>query len=135
MTQAEKQKLVNKVNECVCRKPLARKNNIIAENLAVYSVQTKMEVNDYGVKYMVFNSFKQARLHDKDLVAKRIEVQSTTLDNYTRLNYIKPDFIKIDAELVELNVLQVGIDTTRSSKPKFMIKVSGFEPIDTRRSL
>ena len=115
-------------------KNLQHKKNVKAENLAVYSVQTNMEFNDYGLKYMVFNSFKKARLSDVDLVANHINVQTTTLDNYCRLNNVKPSFIKIDAESVELHVLQGAIETIRNSKPKFMIEVGDFEHIDAGSS-
>jgi FkbM family methyltransferase len=111
-------------------KNLQNKKNVKAENLAVYSVQTNMEFNDYGLKYMVFNSFKKARLNDIDLVPKLINVQTTTLDNYCKLNNIVPSFIKIDAESVELHVLQGAVETIKKSKPKFMIEVGDFEHID-----
>ena len=115
-------------------KNLQHKKNVKAENLAVYSVQTNMEFNDYGLKYMVFNSFKKARLNDIDLVPNHINVQTTTLDNYCRLNNVKPSFIKIDAESVELHVLQGAIETIKNSKPKFMIEVGDFEHIEAGSS-
>ncbi len=115
-------------------KNLQSKKNVKAENLAAYSVQTNMEFNDYGLKYMVFNSFQKARLKDVDLVAEHINVQTTTLDNYCRLNDVKPSFIKIDAESVELHVLQGSVDTIKKYKPKFMIEVGDFEHIDAGSS-
>ena len=115
-------------------KNLQSKKNVKAENLAAYSVQTNMEFNDYGLKYMVFNSFQKARLKDVDLVAEHINVQTTTLDNYCRLNEVKPSFIKIDAESVELHVLQGSVDTIKKYKPKFMIEVGDFEHIDAGSS-
>ena len=116
------------------QKNLLEKKNVKAENLAVYSVQTNMEFNDYGLKYMVFNSFQKARLADTDLVANHINVQTTTLDNYCRLNDVKPSFIKIDAESVELHVLQGAVDTIKKYKPKFMIEVGDFEHIEAGSS-
>ena len=116
-------------------KNLQQKKNVKAENLAVYSVQTNMEFNDYGLKYMVFNSFKKARLNDIDLVANHINVQTTTLDNYCRLNDVKPSFIKIDAESVELHVLQGSVETIKKHKPKLMIEVGDFSHIDAGGSL
>ncbi len=116
-------------------KNLQHKKNVKAENLAVYSVQTNMEFNDYGLKYMVFNSFKKARLNDIDLVPNHINVQTTTLDIYCRLNNVKPSFIKIDAESVEMHVLQGAVETINKFKPKFMIEVGDFEHIDTGSSL
>lgn len=117
------------------QKNLQQKGNVKLENLAVYSVQTNMEFNDYGLKYMVFNSFQKARLSDIDLQPNRIQVQTTTLDNYCRLNGVNPSFIKIDAESVELHVLQGAVETIRKSKPKFMIEVGDFEHIDAGSSL
>ena len=78
------------------QKNLQQKGNVKLENLAVYSVQTNMEFNDYGLKYMVFNSFQKARLSDIDLQPNRINVQTTTLDNYCRLNNVNPSFIKLE---------------------------------------
>ena len=115
-------------------KNIQHKKNIKAENLAVYSIQTNMEFNDYGLKYMVFNSFQKARLKDIDLVANHINVQTTTLDNYCRLNNINPAFIKIDAESVELDILQGAVDTIKKFKPKFLIEVGDFEHIDAGSS-
>ncbi len=115
-------------------KNLQGKENVKAENLAVYSVQTNMEFNDYGLKYMVFNSFKKARLNDVDLAANHINVQTTTLDNYCRLNNVKPSFIKIDAESVELHVLLGAMETIEKFKPAFMIEVGDFEHIDAGSS-
>ena len=111
-------------------KNLQGKKNVKAENLAVYSVPTNMQFNDYGLKYMVFNSFKKARLNDIDLVADQINVQTTTLDNYCQLNGVKPSFIKIDAESVELHVLQGAIETIKRYKPNFMIEVGDFDHIE-----
>lgn len=116
------------------QKNLQQKGNVKLENLAVYSVQTNMEFNDYGLKYMVFNSFQKARLSDIDLQPNRINVQTTTLDNYCRLNNVNPSFIKIDAESVELHVLQGAVETIRKWKPKFMIEVGDFEHIDAGSS-
>ena len=111
-------------------KNLVGKANVKAENMAVYSIQTNMEFNDYGLKYMVFNSFKKARLNEIDLVANHINVQTVTLDYYCKLNNITPSFIKIDAESVELNVLQGAIETIKKHKPKIMIEVGDFEHIE-----
>ena len=67
-------------------------------------------------------------------MANHINVQTTTLDNYCRLNNVKPSFIKIDAESVEQHVLQCAIETIKNSKPKFMIEVGDFEHIDAGSS-
>jgi hypothetical protein len=93
-----------------------------------------MEFNDYGLKYMVFNSFKKARLKDIDLVANHINVQTTTLDDYCSINDVKPSFIKIDAESVELHVLQGAVNMIKKFKPAFMIEVGDFEHIDSGSS-
>ena len=138
-------RLVGELGKVICFEPtpstysllvknLQGKKNVRAENLAVYSIQTNMEFNDYGLKYMVFNSFKKARLNDVDLVANHINVQTTTLDDYCRVNEVKPSFIKIDAESVELHVLQGATETINKFKPKFMIEVGDFEHIDAGSS-
>lgn len=111
------------------------KSNIKTENLAIYSVQTNMEFNDYGLKYMVFNSFQKARLDEIELQPNRIQVQTTTLDNYCRLNHVKPSFIKIDAESVELHILEGAIGIVKNYMPRFLIEVGDFEHIDAGSTL
>ena len=39
-------------------------------------------------------------------VLKKIKVRSGTLDNFCKINRLKPDFIKLDAEGFELNILK-----------------------------
>ena len=57
------------------------------------------------------------------------------MKNISNNNNIKKNvFIKIDAESVELHVLQGAIETIRNSKPKFMIEVGDFEHIDAGSS-
>lgn len=111
-------------------KNMKDKKNVTAENLAVYSIPTNMEFNDYGLKYMVFNSFKKARLNNIELKANHINVQTVTLDDYCSSKAVKPSFIKIDAESVELHVLQGSVETIKKFRPKFMIEVGDFEHIE-----
>lgn len=58
---------------------------------------------------------------------KKIEkteiVKIETLDNYCHLNNIKPDFLKIDVEGNELNVLRGGEKIINECKPKILIEI------------
>lgn len=53
----------------------------------------------------------------------REEIQTDTLDSYCNRNDIKPDFMKIDVEGNELQVLKGGIEMLRKSKPKIIIEI------------
>jgi FkbM family methyltransferase len=50
-------------------------------------------------------------------------VKTQTLDQYCKHNYIKPHFLKIDVEGNELKVLQGGLETLKTSKPKILIEI------------
>jgi hypothetical protein len=45
-----------------------------------------------------------------------------TLDRYCQKNSIKPDFLKIDTEGNELNILKGGIQTIKKYKPKIIME-------------
>ena len=60
---------------------------------------------------------------DKKAKLKRIQVDVISLDNYFENNNLLPDFVKIDVEGFELNVIQGFKKTIEKSKPKLMIEV------------
>ena len=51
------------------------------------------------------------------------EVKTETLDSFCSRHQIAPDFLKIDVEGNELKVLQGGIHTLKTCKPKIMMEI------------
>jgi FkbM family methyltransferase len=108
--------------------------NGIQLNIALYSKQGKMSLNDYGYRYMSLNSVKDARL-DTKIKGLKIDVIIDTLDNVVEKFNLKPDVIKIDAESAELEILKGAIKTISNYKPIFFIEVGDFESIDSNSSI
>lgn len=95
--------------------------NVITNNVAVWSKSAILNFFDYGPFDSGLNSFFKPRDSQKTLLSLRaesIKVPTISLDNYIDLYNIKPDFIKIDAESAEYDIL-VGMEK----------KVMAFKPI------
>ncbi len=65
-------------------------------------------------------------LHDSPF-ARLEKVQTTTLDNYCRLNNVIPALIKIDVEGHELKVIKGGLKTLRTYKPKIILECEALQ--------
>jgi FkbM family methyltransferase len=90
----------------------AQKKNVHPQNLAVYSTDTTISFNDYGLTLSAFNSLHGAKLDDAaSLKAKKYDVKAVALDHYVQSSGVKPDFIKVDAEGAELDILR-GMERT-----------------------
>ncbi len=91
-----------------------KKSNVILNNLAVASKRKTLVINDYGIRYSAFNSVYNARLPQNiisKLSAKKYKIQAISIDEYVEENKITPDFIKIDAESFEYEIL-LGMKNT-----------------------
>jgi len=81
------------------------KKNIQAKNLAAWSHDTELELLDYGDIFAGCNSFTKPR--NKTITindGKRFKINAAALDNFFKNNF--PDFVKIDAESAELEILK-----------------------------
>jgi FkbM family methyltransferase len=98
----------------ILRSNVAGRTNVTINNCAVFSKETFVSFNDYGSVYSGFNSLYAARLTPKTLsrlTPHKIEVQTMAFDRYVRNRRIRPDFIKIDVESAEYDVL-CGMEKT-----------------------
>ena len=114
-----------------------KRKNVITNNCAVFSKETFIRFNDYGLKYSAFNTFKKARLDEsilKNLNPISVKVKTVTLDKYVKMEKCKPDFIKIDVENAELEVLQGAKDTIKKFHPIISIEVGDFDLNDKHSS-
>jgi len=104
-------------------KTLFNWNNVIVEHLALS--------DSYGnaTLYIPMNKSRLSSpastlimpLERKSIRAQEVVV-TDTLDRYCRKNNIKPDFLKIDTEGNELNILKGGIQTIKKYKPKILVE-------------
>jgi FkbM family methyltransferase len=97
----------------------------IKTNMAVWNKEEKITLRDYGLSYSAFNSIRDPRIenHQKTFNAKSVMIEATTLDSYVAGHRIKPDFIKIDAESAEFEVV-LGMDQIlRDIKPVVSIEL------------
>ncbi|MFN3320616.1 MAG: FkbM family methyltransferase [Allorhizobium sp.] len=93
---------------------LSKKSNVKLNNFAVWREKCSLVFKDYGRTMSAFNSLYGAKLEENDLkglLPTEYDVQATTIDDYTTLLGITPNFIKIDAENAEYDIL-VGMSAT-----------------------
>jgi len=84
--------------------------NVFANRIACYSSNKKLSLFDYGPRFSGFNTLGKPRMGGL-LAQEKIQVKALTLDDYVESKRIKPNFVKIDAESSELEVL-VGMQET-----------------------
>jgi FkbM family methyltransferase len=103
---------------------------VAINNLAVASKRDKLLINDYGIRYSAYNSVYNARLSKNTiskLDLKRYEIQTISIDEYVEENKIKPDFIKIDAESSEYEILLGMKLTIEKFHPIITVEVGDYE--------
>jgi FkbM family methyltransferase len=99
--------------------------NIRVNNLAVFSKRTDMEFKDYELRYSAFNTYAtQSKLKVNGRASyKNVRVNAIPLDDYVLDNRISPDFIKIDAESAEWEILKGMEKTIEKFKPIISMEV------------
>ncbi len=105
--------------------------NVIPVQLAVgnsekdvkFSVQDESKLTETSSVVSNFaNSFAQGKM-------KEINVKQTTLDTFIKKHHIKPDFIKIDVEYYEKEVLLGASELLKKHEPLVMCEVLVYDVI------
>ena len=102
------------------------KSNVTLNNLAVWSEETIIKFKDYGTQYSAFNSLYGAKLEEsaiKKVKPKEYDVKTITIDQYIERTGARPDFIKIDAENAEYDILKGMASTLRDIRPAITVEV------------
>jgi FkbM family methyltransferase len=102
-------------------------DNVEVFNLAAGGVDTRLDISDFGLKYSAWNSFaSEARMPQfgRDGFAAKVEVGVVALDTLLAARNLQPDFIKIDAENFEADVIQ-GLAATLRAKPVKVLMETG----------
>lgn len=100
---------------------------------AVWSHCTEMKFHDYGLKHMAFNSVTTARLDHEVATVQEHLVEAISLDSFREGLSHKIDFIKIDAETAEEQILQGAERLLASDRPVLSLEI-GDEAGESGRS-
>jgi len=105
---------------------LGLKSNVTLNNVAAWSEETTLKFIDYGTQWSAFNSLYGAKLEDS-IVAKMnpkgYDVKAISIDKYIEKSGVRPDFIKIDAENAEYDILKGMTNTLRNVRPTITLEV------------
>jgi FkbM family methyltransferase len=90
---------------------------------AVWSSEGVQEFRDYGLKWMAFNSFMNARTTDAVPEPKVYQVETISLDHFRDRVAKKIDLIKIDAESAEREILLGARNLMNKDHPIITLEV------------
>lgn len=93
-----------------------RIHNIEVENAAIGSEDCFVEINLFGQSSNI--------LENQGVTIGKVKVKQIKLDNFLNEKMIKPDFIKIDVDGYELNVLKGLKETILNHKPIMVIETN-----------
>jgi len=125
----------------ICSANLAHRPNVILNNMAVWSESATLSFKDYGVRFSAFNSIYGAKIAEEKAqgaVAREIDIRAESLDRYIEASGARPDFIKIDAESAEYDILQGMERTLTQIRPAITVEVGdirGGDFIDSREAV
>ena len=93
-----------------------------ASQLAVFSKAGRMNITVADERH---NSGESSLVHH--VGSEQIQVEATTVDAFCEMRGIRPDFLKVDVEGAEYDVLMGAADTIRDSRPKLLIELHHFD--------
>ena len=107
----------------------AGRENVFLNGCATFCECTVLPFHDYGPTYSAYNSFRKARLGGliRPPEPTTIDVQTTTVDEYVKSTQTAPDFVKIDAESTEMEVLKGMEETLAKSRPIVSLEVGDMD--------
>ena len=109
---------------------LAARPNCHPQNIALYREETTLKFNDYGLQSAAFNSVRSDRLDElskaKLAPPKHYEVRATSIDRYVETSGARPDFIKLDAEGAEMDILVGAQRTLAEVRPTLTLEVGDY---------
>jgi FkbM family methyltransferase len=114
----------------------AGRENIFLNGCATFCECTVLPFHDYGPTYSAYNSFRKARFGGliRGPEPTTIDVQTTTVDEYVKSTQAAPDFVKIDAESTEMEVLKGMEKTLTDCKPIVSLEVGDMDVPGAPRS-
>lgn len=96
--------------------------NVKTNQMAVWSSDTYLEFHEYGEILAAYNSFTKPRTQTFHGSVNKTKIQAMRLDTYFK-EYDMPDFVKIDAESSELEVLKGMENILKNKAPIISMEV------------
>jgi FkbM family methyltransferase len=120
----------------ILRSNTAGRENVFLNGCAAFCECKVLPFHDYGPTYSAYNSFRKARFSGlvRGPEPTAIDVQTTTVDKYVESAQAKPDFVKIDAESTEMEILKGMEETLAECKPIVSIEVGDMNIPNASRS-
>jgi FkbM family methyltransferase len=104
-----------------------RYENIQTHNLAAYSSNTNIWLNDYGPTHCAFNSAFGLRGSSREEHCAKIFIKAVKVEDVIEEKRIgKVDLVKIDAESAEMHVLKGMKNVLIKSEPSIIIELGDF---------
>ncbi len=110
----------------VLRENTESRQNIHTENVVVWSETTTVRFNDFGQRFLAFNSIYAPRGGEKwkaQVKTHTYQVQAISIDDYVANSGVVPNFIKIDAESAEYEILRGMEKTIAKHRPIVSVEV------------
>jgi FkbM family methyltransferase len=109
----------------ILRHNTRRYTNVTVQQKALWSCRTTLPFHEYGQRYAALNSLRHHRLsRESDIALTQLyQVECISLDEYCAACALAPDFIKIDAETAEPQILRGGGHTLARHRPVVAMEV------------
>ncbi len=102
------------------------KQNITVNNKAVYSKTTELSFQNLGVSHCAYNSIFAPRIHPQAAEHLEVEIElvpAVSIDDYVETTGVIPNFVKVDAESAEFQILEGMRETLARHRPIFTVEV------------
>lgn len=114
----------------VLRSNAGQTANVHLNRVAIASRSGMVNLNDYGPAFSGYNSMYQARMPEAALnrvKSTKFQAEAISIDEYVARESLTPNFIKIDAESAEFDIL-TGMEQTREEfRPIISIEVGDMD--------
>jgi FkbM family methyltransferase len=110
----------------VLRSNLAGRPAAHAVNAAAHRAESILDLKDFGMRHAGFNTLYEGKLADHERRRARhriVKVRALALDDYVAETGVAPDFVKIDTEGAEPDVIAGFERTLRARRPTLSIEV------------
>ena len=114
----------------VLRSNAELKPNIYLNPVAVAYGPGIATVNDYGPAFSGYNSMYQARMPEAALnrvKSTKIQAPAISLDEYVARKSVTPNFVKLDAESAEFDILKGMEETLQQFRPMISVEVGDMD--------
>lgn len=113
----------------VLRENAGLKRNVHLNQVAVASGPGIATLNDYGPRFSAFNSMYRANLpkQGKRIKSTRFQVPAISIDEYVAQEKLTPNFVKIDAENADYEILTGMEETLNRRRPLICVEVGDMD--------